>query len=49
MNFTAIELFGKSSSDAIDAVQGIASNLINRLIEIRKGSEYNTYEDLSFK
>jgi hypothetical protein len=49
MNFTATELFGKSSSDAIDAVQGIASNLINRLIEIRKSGEYNSYVDPSFK
>ena len=39
MNYTASELFGKSTSESIDAVQGIACNLINRLTESRKLNE----------
>lgn len=39
MNYTATELFGKSTSESIDAVQGIACNLINRLTESRKLNE----------
>jgi hypothetical protein len=36
-NFTATELFGKNSTDAVETVQGLASNLLGRLTELTKG------------
>lgn len=36
INFAATELFGRSASDAVDTVQGIAGNLIARLADLAK-------------